>query len=55
MRMRQIFFLGTAAIGLAATMPAAAQDAALGKRVERLEKEMRAVQRTVFPDRKSVV
>ncbi|MCM3418730.1 tetratricopeptide repeat protein [Sphingopyxis alaskensis] len=47
--MRQIFFLGTAAIGLAATMPAAAQDAALGKRVERLEKEMRAVQRTVFP------
>ncbi|ABF53310.1 tetratricopeptide repeat protein [Sphingopyxis alaskensis] len=49
MRMRQIFFLGTAAIGLAATMPAAAQDAALGKRVERLEKEMRAVQRTVFP------
>lgn len=30
-------------------MPAAAQDAAIGKRVERLEKEMRAVQRSVFP------
>jgi TolA-binding protein len=47
--MRQIFIRGTAAIALAATTPAAAQDAALGKRVERLEKEMRAVQRTVFP------
>ena len=49
MRMRQIFFLGTAAIALAGTMPVAAQDNALGKRVERLEKEMRAVQRSVFP------
>ena len=49
MKMRQIFFLGTAAIGLAASMPAAAQDNTLGKRVERLEKEMRAVQRSVFP------
>ncbi len=47
--MRQIFFLGTAMIGLAASMPAAAQDNTLGKRVERLEKEMRAVQRSVFP------
>jgi len=49
MRTRQIFFLCTAAIGLAGTMPATAQDNALGKRVERLEKEMRAVQRSVFP------
>lgn len=49
MRMRQFFFLGTAAIGLAGAMPVAAQDNALGKRVERLEKEMRAVQRSVFP------
>lgn len=49
MRMRQFFFLGTAVIGLAGSMPVAAQDNALGKRVERLEKEMRAVQRSVFP------
>lgn len=49
MKMHQIFFLGTAAIGLAASMPAVAQDNTLGKRVERLEKEMRAVQRSVFP------
>ncbi|MEQ8310459.1 MAG: YbgF trimerization domain-containing protein [Sphingopyxis sp.] len=47
--MRQFFFLGTAVIGLAGSMPVAAQDNALGKRVERLEKEMRAVQRSVFP------
>ncbi len=49
MKMRQITFLGAAAITLAATMPAAAQDGAIDKRVERLEKEMRAVQRSVFP------
>jgi TolA-binding protein len=49
MKMRQIFFLGTATIGLAASIPVAAQDNTLGKRVERLEKEMRAVQRSVFP------
>lgn len=49
MKMRQITFLGAAAIALAATMPAAAQDGAIDKRVERLEKEMRAVQRSVFP------
>src|SRR3546814_10431832 len=30
-------------------MPVAAQDTNIGKRVERLEKEMRAVQRSVFP------
>lgn len=49
MRMRHISILATAAIALVAPVPAATQDAALGKRVERLEKEMRAVQRTVFP------
>ena len=49
MMMRQITFLGAATIALAAAMPAAAQDNAIDKRVERLEKEMRAVQRSVFP------
>lgn len=49
MMMRQIAFLGTATIALAAAMPTAAQDNTIGKRVERLEKEMRAVQRSVFP------
>ena len=49
MMMRQITFLGAATIALAAAMPAAAQDNNIGKRVERLEKEMRAVQRSVFP------
>lgn len=43
-------FLGVATVAIAAAVPAAqAQDAAVGKRVERLEKEMRAVQRAVFP------
>ncbi len=43
-------FLGAATVAVAAAMPVAqAQDAAVGKRVERLEKEMRAVQRAVFP------
>ena len=49
MMMRQITFLGAATIALAAAMPVAAQDTNIGKRVERLEKEMRAVQRSVFP------
>src|SRR3546814_19217193 len=49
MMMRQITFLGAATIALAAAMPAAAQDNGIDKRVERLEKEMRAVQRSVFP------
>ena len=49
MMMRQITFLGAATVALAAAMPAAAQDNNIGKRVERLEKEMRAVQRSVFP------
>lgn len=48
MKMRQMFFLGGAAIALAGSA-AEAQDGALDKRVERLEKEMRAVQRSVFP------
>ncbi len=49
MMMRQITFLGAATIALVAAMPAAAQDTTVVKRVERLEKEMRAVQRSVFP------
>jgi len=49
MKMRHITFLGAATIALATTMPAAAQDNTVVKRVERLEKEMRAVQRSVFP------
>ncbi|WP_439567610.1 tetratricopeptide repeat protein [Sphingopyxis sp.] len=47
--MRHITFLGAASAALVATMPAQAQDGAIDKRVERLEKEMRAVQRSVFP------
>ncbi|HEV7343879.1 MAG TPA: tetratricopeptide repeat protein [Sphingopyxis sp.] len=47
--MRQITFLGAATLALAATLPAPAQEGAIDKRVERLEKEMRAVQRSVFP------
>ncbi|MBJ7498569.1 MAG: tetratricopeptide repeat protein [Sphingopyxis sp.] len=49
MKMRQITFLGAATVALVAAMPTAAQDNTIGKRVERLEKEMRAVQRSVFP------
>ena len=49
MIMRQITFLGAATVALAMAMPAAAQDNTVVKRVERLEKEMRAVQRSVFP------
>ncbi len=49
MMMRQITFLGAATIALVAAMPATAQDNTIGKRVDRLEKEMRAVQRSVFP------
>ncbi|WP_447754633.1 tetratricopeptide repeat protein [Sphingopyxis fribergensis] len=49
MRMRHITFLGAATAALVATIPAQAQDGAIDKRVERLEKEMRAVQRSVFP------
>ncbi|WP_447759790.1 tetratricopeptide repeat protein [Sphingopyxis panaciterrae] len=50
MTKRHITFLGTAAIALVAMAPGAqAQNAEIGKRVDRLEKEMRAVQRSVFP------
>ncbi|WP_424539501.1 hypothetical protein [Sphingopyxis granuli] len=49
MKMRHISFLATAATALSASVPALAQDAGIDKRVERLEKEMRAVQRSVFP------
>ncbi|MCW5646623.1 MAG: tetratricopeptide repeat protein [Sphingopyxis sp.] len=49
MKMRQIIFLGAATGALATAMPAAAQSGTIDKRVERLEKEMRAVQRSVFP------
>ncbi|WP_411338719.1 tetratricopeptide repeat protein [Sphingopyxis sp. J-6] len=50
MTKRHIISLGTAALALGAAVPAAqAQDAEIGKRVDRLEKEMRAVQRSVFP------
>lgn len=49
MMMRHITFLGAATIALAATMPVQAQEGTIDKRVERLEKEMRAVQRSVFP------
>src|SRR3546814_18267289 len=49
MVMRQIFSGGAAALALVVTAPVAvAQDGAVGKRVDRLEKQMRAVQRSVF-------
>src|SRR5690606_34386899 len=45
-----ILYLGAASVAWTIMAPAAsAQDGAIDKRVERLEKEMRAVQRTVFP------
>ncbi|MDO9369828.1 MAG: tetratricopeptide repeat protein [Sphingopyxis sp.] len=47
--MRHITFLGAATAALVSAMPAQAQEGAIDKRVERLEKEMRAVQRSVFP------
>jgi TolA-binding protein len=50
MMMRQIMLLGAASVALTALAPdALAQDGAIDKRVERLEKQMRAVQRNVFP------
>src|SRR3546814_14994336 len=50
MMMRQIFSGGAAALALVAMMPVAtAQESTVDKRVERLEKQMRAVQRSVFP------
>ncbi|MBB5707617.1 TolA-binding protein [Sphingopyxis panaciterrulae] len=48
--MRQIFSGGAAALALVAMTPVAtAQESTVDKRVERLEKQMRAVQRSVFP------
>jgi len=50
MMMRQIFSGGAAALALVAMTPVAvAQESTVDKRVERLEKQMRAVQRSVFP------
>lgn len=46
---RALWLIGLASATIAAALPVAAQDATVTKRVEKLEKEMRAVQRTVFP------
>lgn len=45
----KLFVLPFLVSGLLLSVPAAAQDSGVDKRVERLEKEMRAVQRKVFP------
>ncbi len=45
----KLFILPFLVSGLLLSVPAAAQDSGVDKRVERLEKEMRAVQRKVFP------
>ena len=47
--MKHVTLMGVAAVAIAATAPAQAQDQTVTKRVDRLEKEMRAVQRQVFP------
>lgn len=50
MMKKSVTFLGAAVVAIAVAAPAAqAQDATVTKRVDRLEKEMRAVQRQVFP------
>lgn len=49
MMKRDMMFLSAAVIALSAVPAAQAQQAGIDKRVERLEKEMRAVQRSVFP------
>jgi TolA-binding protein len=49
LQLRALWLVGIASATIAAAMPVAAQDAAVAKRVDKLEKEMRAVQRTVFP------
>ncbi len=46
---RRSLWLGTAALLLMPTTPALAQDADVAQRVDRLERELRAVQRRVFP------
>ena len=45
----KLFVLPFVVSGLLFSVPAAAQESGVDKRVERLEKEMRAVQRKVFP------
>ncbi|PQM29131.1 hypothetical protein CVO77_02285 [Sphingopyxis lindanitolerans] len=47
--MKHVTLMGVAAVAIAAAAPAQAQDTNVTKRVDRLEKEMRAVQRQVFP------
>lgn len=47
--MKHVTLIGVAAVAIAAAAPAQAQDQTVTKRVDRLEKEMRAVQRQVFP------
>jgi TolA-binding protein len=47
--MKHVTLMGVAAAAIAAAAPAQAQDTTVTKRVDRLEKEMRAVQRQVFP------
>ncbi|MCW0198275.1 tetratricopeptide repeat protein [Sphingopyxis sp.] len=47
--MKHVTLMGVAAAAIAAAAPAQAQDQTVTKRVDRLEKEMRAVQRQVFP------
>jgi TolA-binding protein len=49
LQLRDMWLVGIASATLAAAMPVTAQDATVAKRVDKLEKEMRAVQRTVFP------
>lgn len=48
-QLRALWLTGFAGIAIAAAAPISAQDANVTKRVDKLEKEMRAVQRQVFP------
>lgn len=48
-QLRALWLTGIASAAVAAALPVAAQDASVTKRVDKLEKEMRAVQRQVFP------
>ena len=47
--LRALWLTGIAGATILAALPATAQEASVTKRVEKLEKEMRAVQRQVFP------
>ena len=49
MQLRALWLVVIASAAVAAALPVSAQDTAVAKRVDKLEKEMRAVQRTVFP------